>query len=446
MRLRIVSSAALGFALAAAPSLADSSDEVAAQLRAMQERMGQLEEKLEATGDELAHANQRLAEQEAVLERAEEIDAATGSGVASFLETLEIGGWVSGSYFYNFQDPDGNSLMNANKGAVAAAPFQPDPNSFSFDQLWIELERPVSAENRAGFRADIVFGKTAGLLSADANARDGLAGNDLEIYQAYAQYLAPIGENGVTIKAGKFATLLGAEVVQAPYNWNVTRGQVYNLLQPITHAGVLAATNVAGLDFSLGLVDETRSFPASDVDLNKDKAILFGLAKSGDVFSFSFAGVHGAADSGQLADTPAGDKETILDVILRAKFSESFEAYVNADYIMSENSIAGSAGDLDGFGIAAATRYAFTERTAAALRGEYVGLDFDAPGVELELWTLTGTLEHKLAEQLLLRGELRYDAIADGGAAGDDLFFGDDGATLSEDDQLLGGVEIIYTF
>jgi hypothetical protein len=303
----------------------------------------------------------------------------------------------------------------------------------------------VSADSRAGFRADIVFGKTAGLLSGDANARDGLSGNDLEIYQAYAQYLAPIGENGVTIKAGKFATLLGAEVVQAPYNWNVTRGQVYNLLQPITHAGILAATNVAGLDFSLGLVDETRSFPATDVDLNKDKAILFGVAKSGDMFSFSFAGVHGAADSGQLADTPAGDKETILDVILRAKFTESFEAYVNADYINSENSLAGSAGDMDGYGIATAARYAFTERTAASVRGEWVDLDWDADGVELELWTATATLEHKLAEQLLLRGEVRYDNIADGGAT-DDLFFGDDGATLSEDDQLLGGVEIIYTF
>ena len=87
-----------------------------------------------------------------------------------------------------------------------------------------------------------MYGKTAGILSGD-HPNDGFAGNDFDLYQGYVTYLAPIGE-GVTLQAGKFATLIGAEVAQAKDNWNVTRGNVYNFLQPINHSGILASTPI----------------------------------------------------------------------------------------------------------------------------------------------------------------------------------------------------------
>ncbi len=49
-----------------------------------------------------------------------------------------------------------------------------------------------------------------------------------QLNRAYIQYLTPVG---LTLRAGKFGTLLGAEVAQTVYNFNVTRGNVYNLLQ-----------------------------------------------------------------------------------------------------------------------------------------------------------------------------------------------------------------------
>ncbi len=425
------------------PWSATAADEdVAQQMRAMQERMSQMEDRLQATTDQLAVANERLSAQQHVIEQVE-MDQQASNGLSQFLDTLEIGGWLSGSYFYNFNDPDGRALAGSNTGGFAY-PFHPDANSFSLDQFWIWMERGVSEENRAGFRVDLAYGKDAGLLSGDFGAGDGFSGNDFELYQAYIQYLAPIGE-GVEMKFGKFATVIGAEVVQSPDNFNITRGHVYNLFQPITHTGVLASAGVGGLDVSLGFVNETRSFPANDIDRNTDKAVLWSIGGGADQFSWSFNGAHGSSDSGLGFDAPAGDKETILDVILSFSPSENFTTYINADYIDTENS---RGADIDGFGIAWASRYAISERTGIAVRAEYVDIDdFFGGGSDLSVWGLTGTVDYKLTESLMVRGEVRYDDISDGG----DLFVDDDSfgvglAEFSEEDQVTAGVEVIYTF
>ena len=424
------------------PLAASADEDVDARLRAMQDRLSQLEDRLEATTDRLESANERLAAQQTLIERVE-LDQKASSGLSQFLDTLEIGGWLSGSYFYNFNDPDGRALAGSNTGGFAY-PFRPDANSFSLDQFWIWLERPVSEENRAGFRVDLAYGKDAGLLSGDFGAGDGFSGNDFELYQAYIQYLAPIGE-GVTVQFGKFATLIGAEVVQAPDNFNITRGHVYNLFQPITHTGILASTAVAGFDVSLGFVNETRSFPARDIDLNKNKAVLWSIGGGGDTFSWSLNGTHGDADSGLGFDAPASDKETIVDLILSFSPSESFTTYVNADYLKTDNSLGT---DIDGYGIAWAGRLALNERTGVALRAEWVDLnDFFGRGNDLSVWGLTTTADYKLTDSLMVRGELRYDDVTDGG----DLFvndksFGVGVADFSKDEQLSAGVEVIYTF
>ncbi len=424
------------------PLATSAGEDVDARLRAMQDRLSQLEDRLEATTDRLESANERLAAQQTLIERVE-LDQKASSGLSQFLDTLEVGGWLSGSYFYNFNDPDGRALAGSNTGGFAY-PFRPDANSFSLDQFWIWLERPVSEENRAGFRVDLAYGKDAGLLSGDFGAGDGFSGNDFELYQAYIQYLAPIGE-GVTVQFGKFATLIGAEVVQAPDNFNITRGNVYNLFQPITHTGILASTAVAGLDVSLGFVNETRSFPARDIDLNKNKAVLWSIGGGSDTFSWALNGTHGDADSGQGFDTPAGDKETIVDLILSFSPSESFTTYVNADYLKSDNS---RGADIDGYGIAWAGRLAVNERTGVALRAEWVDLnDFFGRGNDLSVWGVTSTVDYKLTDSLMVRGELRYDDIPDGG----DLFVNDKSfgvgiADFSKEEQLAAGVEVIYTF
>ena len=143
------------------PWAAGASDsDVEAQLKAMQQRMSQLEDKLQSTTDQLDQANERLGVQESLIQRAA-IDQEASSGIASFLDTLEIGGWIAGSYNFNFRDPNPGNFAGFNTGSAGLFPFQPDTNSFQVDQVWFSLARPTSEENRAGFGMDLVMGKTA---------------------------------------------------------------------------------------------------------------------------------------------------------------------------------------------------------------------------------------------------------------------------------------------
>jgi hypothetical protein len=401
----------------AAGAHAAESEDVDARFAAMQARIEQLESKLAAQGDELASAKQQAAP----------VTPDVAAAEPSFFDTVDVNGFVAGSYFYNFNHPDGDSLGGSNAPVDL---LHPDSNSFSLDQVWLTLSRDASADQRAGFRADFVYGKTASILSGNNN--DGNAGNDFDLYQGYATYLAPIGE-GVTLQAGKFATLLGAEVAQARDNWNVTRGNVYNYLQPINHTGVLASTPIGPVTATFGVVDETRAFPATNVDKNHNKALLFGLGAGGETFSGSFAGTYGRSPTGATKE----DKELILDFIARFTPSERVSSYVNFDYISSENRFDPTL-EYDGYGVSAAARVALADSTGLAGRVEYLKLDPDA-GSDFGIWGVTGTVDHALIGGLTVRAELRYDALTESGT----LYFGDDGAG-DDDDQITAGIELIY--
>jgi hypothetical protein len=406
------------FALGAAAEEAD----VDARFAAMQARIEQLEQKLAAQSEELAAAKTAPAPAAVALP-----DVAAEP--PSFFDSINVSGFVAASYFYNFNSPDGGDLAGGNAPVDL---LHPDANSFSLDQVWMTISRDASEEQRAGFKADFVYGKTASLLSAD-NV-DGDAGNDFDLYQGYVTYLAPLGE-GVTIQAGKFATLIGAEVAQANGNWNITRGNVYNYIQPINHTGILASTPIGPVSATFGFVDETRAFPATNADKNNNKALLFGLSGAGETLSGSFAGTWGRAPGGANED----DKEVILDFIARWTPNDKFGTYVNFDYLSVENS-ASPFFEFTGYGMAAAARFAFTENTGLAGRFEYLKTNPDA-GADFGIWGITGTLDHKLTSALTLRGELRYDALTESGT----LYVGDDGPG-DDDDQVTAGLEMIYGF
>ena len=90
-----------------------------------------------------------------------------------------------------------------------------------------------------------------------------------------------------------------------------------------------------------------------------------------------------------------------------------------------------------------------------ATRFEWVDLDINEAAFgdrDLQIWGITGTVDYALAENLKLRGEVRYDRLE---GSLDNLFFDSgssvlgvprSGQTLSEDDQVTAGVEVIYTF
>src|SRR6266850_2761704 len=59
-----------------------------------------------------------------------------------------------------------------------------------------------------------------------------------DLQEAYVSGRIPVGE-GLVVKAGKFVTLLGYEVIEAPNNLNFSRSFLFSLAIPLTHVGAL---------------------------------------------------------------------------------------------------------------------------------------------------------------------------------------------------------------
>jgi hypothetical protein len=425
---------ALALGLAFGPSAALAADDD------VQEALKQVQDRLSAVEDQLEAANTRVAEQEKLIQSSGLAPVDSGNKLTTWINSLEFDGWVSATYWYNFNDVDNDALVGGNKGVFGQSnPFNPDANQFSFDQLWFSFGKPVTEDSRAGFWADIVYGKVAGLLPF-GNAAEG--GNSLYLGNAYVQYLTPFGP---TVKMGKFATLLGAEVAQAPLNWNISRGLVYNVLEPIDHTGILLTGPVgeSGFDYGFGVVNDVFK---SQSTVSNGKAYLARVGYTGEGWSLGMNTIYGAMSS---SIGPPGDEEArggIVNLLFKHDPTESFSWYVNYDYSWRD-------GDYDefsgatGHGISVAGRYAITERLGAALRAEYVTTD---EGFLLErevnLWGLTGTIDYALTEQLTVKAELRWDQGSIRRAP-DDLYPSNhSGLEVDEDDAAVIGVEAIYRF
>jgi len=347
-------------AIGLAPKSIGADDaEVQEQLRQMQERMMLLEDKLHNTTEQL-EATEEVREQKQVMSNAGlGLEGGAASGIDSFLQSLEIGGWVNISYWHNFNDPtngecpddffedddDGLSVgclgllpasLNANTGNGATMlgsttglarnlvpggffnPTNPDSQGFSFDQAWFELGRPTSPEQRSGFRFDVTMGKIADILDARGsnNVRDSRSDNDIYIHQANVQYLADVPWMGnVNFTAGKFQTLIGYEVPQAPYNHNISRGLLWGFFQPVDHLGLMASGTIdrrfhlfgveGQLDWDMGFVN---GFDADDPDLNHSKSFTARLRMTGENWSIQVAGITGKEDGAPNAiDCDEGD-------------------------------------------------------------------------------------------------------------------------------------------
>jgi hypothetical protein len=430
---------AIGASCVLVAGIARAGERTDAELAEMRSLVEQLKEQVDAQAEQIEHQGNVIQESKA---REEEREGR--SGLDDFFTAIEIGGWVATSWWYNFNDPPGNALAGANTGNGSFYPFHPDSNSFEVDQVWFEIEKPVSEESRAGFRLDMDYGLTAGVLSGPFSrfaAQD--SASDFNLYQAYVQYLIPVA-GGVTLRAGKFGTLLGAEVAQTVYNFNVTRGDVYNLLQPITNYGVILDGETGPVSWHIGGVNNGDCC-GIDPDNNGEKSLLVGASVGGETFSVGTSLQWGIANYGDSGGTGT------VDVLVNWNPTERFSSWVNFDYKWAP----GTPGNSDpwGWGIAVAGRLGLTDTLGFAVRGEVLqdndqlfGIaDAGGNGDGTDIWSITGTLDWTIYENLVAKAEIRYDAVVIDDGNDQSVFINRDGDFMKSD-QVVGGIELTYQF
>jgi hypothetical protein len=453
----------MGIAMVALPLLVSSGAsaedaDLEARLEQMNERMNRLEEKLTATNDELDSARRKVDEQKQVLQDAglEESDGGALSALSSFLEKTDFNGWVATSYTFNTENDGNNGIRGQNENL----PFHDDSNAFKLNQLWFSIDKDVDEESRGGFHADLLFGSDAEALGGSGGSifrEDSSGGNDgIELFTAYVSYLAPL-MNGIRVDAGELPTLLGAEVVQSPQNFNITRGLLWNL-QPVTHTGIIVSTQFeSGLGMAAGFVND--GFSDFNRDNDNNKAFTGQLSYGGETYNAAISVIYGSPqyDGNGKYRSYEGDKEGMLDVLLTAQPMEALSVWVNFDWGFDRDLVQiGRNGrkiqtydDADVFGIAAAARYQVLESTGIAVRGELVSESDGYLGLpkgdgDSSLYSLTATIDHMLTENLMARVEGRFD-WADIDGDNNKIFLDADGNRKESDQQVLLA-ELIYNF
>jgi hypothetical protein len=456
MRVLAVSACMLlmGAPLAVAEEV--SSDELA-EMRAMME---QLQGQVAAQSEQIEHQGEVI--KEAQLDRAREDDSRLGaSGITSFLQRLEVEGWIAGSYFWNFNNPSKRTQPFGNVGnAGGVYPFHTGHNTFSVDQVWFGLEHPIDEENRAGFRFDLVFGSTAANLGNAPGGRCYNAGDCTSSYyvnQAYIQYLMPFTSNGITMKAGKFGTLAGAEVAQTTANFNITRGNVYNLLQPIDHVGLLFDTEwgETGITTALGFANSGFNGGSADFDVTKGKGVIGQVGWSNETIGSALTVIWSdeVANFGNGPNFGGDDRGVgLLDLVLTWDPTEKISTWLNFDYSWAN---VGGGTTATALGIAVAGRYAVTERFGISTRFEWVGDDDGFVGwqnpnagnvVDGNIFSLTGTADYAITNNLMVRGEVRWDTISKTGGSDDEFYGRGSYANVNKSDQVTMGAELVYEF
>ena len=425
---RILGVSVLGLTLALAGSAtarADSS-ETAAMLQKMQQRIDELEAKVQEL-EAPAEASGGTASVADLTSRVESLEG----GLIDGLNGFQFGGLVYGSYNHNFNNPDGrgNNLRI----------FDVNHNNFTMDLLQLEVSKET--ESGVGFYSVLDYGKTAGLIQSDWG---GDLAHNFEVQQAYMTYNFGIG-NGVEMKFGKFATLLGGEVIESPSNPNVTRSFMFGNAIPFTHTGVLFSTAITDMvSLTAGVVNGWDSVK----DNNNGKSFLGSLGFEVGDLAWTFNAVAGPE-----GDESGKSKTAVFDTVLTYTPMDNVDLLLNFDYGMASDVLCGTSsfhtkngidacrpGDDDDaewtalsgiVTLGGALLNPDLEAWSIALRGEWFSDNNDyrlgawQTNRNVNLWEVTGTLKWQMTEHLQARLEYRHDGsnrnvFADGGSMKDD--------------------------
>jgi len=262
--------------------------------------------------------------------------------------------------------------------------FDQTRNSFNLDQVKLTLEKPLDeADFAAGYRIDLLYGTTARLIHAtraDGSTFD--LGQDGDLEQAYVQFRLPVG-NGLDVKFGKFVTLLGNEVIDAPGNWNYSRSYLFSYAIPFTHTGALLSYTWLkpddknapfGLDTQLAVVNGWDNVE----DNNSGKTFMgrVGVQFLGGKLTFSTIAIGGPE-----RPSDNSDYRWVVDEIITwnvtDKLSLAFEGVYGREDINKRGTFAsftGTAldrGAFDWWGGALYAKYQWTPHFSTAGRAEY---------------------------------------------------------------------------
>ena len=355
--------------------------------------------------------------------------AAEESALTRFVKDVELHGFVDTSYTFNANTPSSRT----NSFRI----FDTEANSFMLNLAELSVEKSVSMDSPLGFRVDLAFGDDAEVFGSSGL---GAGTDEFDLWQAYAQVMLPFSYPWlyeVDFKIGKFATLIGAEVIESKDNWNFSRSFLFGYAIPFNHTGVRMHAQPFeehALDFTVGVVNGWDNVN----DNNKGKSVEGQIAYAPmDILTFYVNGIIGPE-----MDDNSGDYRGVIDFILAYDVTDRLSLMANYDLGFEQDG-AGEGKNAQWDGVAGYVKYSIFDWWSIAGRGEWF---HDRDGVrtgvstdgfpDVNFWEFTVTNEFKIYENLLFRVEFRHDGA-------DEAVFAKDSGTAKYQNTVSGEV-IVY--
>ena len=308
---------------------------------------------------------------------------------------IAVNAFVSTAYQYNLNRPQ--------SGVDSYRVFDYNDNSFNLDVAEVVLQMAAAKPNDAGFRLDIVAGKSIPRISKAQDRYN----TQYDVQQAFASYIAPIG-SGLRIDVGKYVTHLGYELIEGydGYNDNYSRSILFGFAIPFTHTG--AKASYAFNSKIAGMVEVVKGW-----DLVHDNN---GAKSVGAQLTLTPVGPLSVLLNWIGGPEIANDNHSarnVFDVVTVLKATSALTLGVNGDYgIEKGTSRVDPGSDAKWKGVAGYATYALSSKLSVSLRGETFR---DEGGTRLgtdtraTLSEATLTPAYKFTDHVVLRAEVRHD-------------------------------------
>jgi Putative beta-barrel porin-2, OmpL-like. bbp2 len=237
--------------------------------------------------------------------------------------------------------------------------------------------------------------------------------HEVELEEAYLVYNVPIG-NGLTLKGGKFVTLLGSEVIEPWLNPTWSRSYLFGFAIPFTHTGGLATYKV----------DDMISVTAGGVmgwdnveDNNSSPSVTGQIAIApNDRASVYVNGIYGPEQTcfpnpGAFQSGCNRNKRGVVDVVGNFKLTDDLGFNLNFDWASEdEASVVNPGRHSTWVGASGIITYQFNNRFSSAVRGEWFDdAQGSRTGTQQELWDVTLDFKAMLSQYIYTRFEYRHD-------------------------------------
>ncbi len=325
---------------------------------------------------------------------------------------IRVGGWTQAGYSTDGKNGVGTGLFNSR------------PNEIVLNQQWFYLEK--TAAPTAG-RLDWVL-RFDGMYGTDSQDTQAFGGrphewdnqweNGTDYGWALPQAYVDIASEKLNIRVGHFFTLVGYEVVTAPDNFFYSHAFTMYNAEPFTHTGVLA-TYIA--NDKLTLHGGWTAGWDTGFTRNHGSSFLGGASvQVTDEISATYivtAGDFGGGAAG--SDTNGYSHSIVVEVDL----TDKLKWVIQSDHVDNAKFVdADPDDDVDGSKVSGINGYLFfdvNDMLGLGARVEY----FDSDARSGDVFASTIGANVRVAANLTIRPELRYERFSPNFAGRDQLLF-----------------------